>query len=188
VGEFSPWHGIDILLESFPLVLNELKDVKLLLVGSGIMGDKLIEIAKMKGIHSKVVFAGLVHHDTVSDYINSSDICVAPFTKKRNENTGISPLKIYEYLACEKAVISSRIKNLEFLEDNNLGILTEPDNPQMLAESIIYLLNHKELAENMGQNGRIYVEKNHNWLTVADNLYSIFKKLTTSDCVKTIFL
>jgi glycosyltransferase involved in cell wall biosynthesis len=39
------------------------------------------------------------------------------------------------------------------------------------------LLNHKELAENMGQKGRIYVKKNHNWLKVADNLYSLFKNL-----------
>lgn len=177
VGEFSPWHGIDILLESFPLVLNELKNVKLLLVGSGVMREKLIEIAKMRGIQSNVIFTGSVRHDSVPDYINSSDICVAPFIKERNENTGISPLKIYEYLACEKAVIASRIKNLEFLEENNLGILTEPDNSKMLAEAIVRLLKDEKFRNEMGRNGREYVATGHSWDAVSSRVEEVCEKI-----------
>jgi glycosyltransferase involved in cell wall biosynthesis len=57
--------------------------------------------------------------------------------------------------------------NLEFIEDQNTGILVEPENPEELAKAIIKLQKNEKLREEMGKNGREYVVKDHSWEAVA---------------------
>ncbi len=90
---------------------------------------------------------------------------------------GLSPLKIYEYLSCEKPVVSSRISNLEFIEQQQAGILVEPENPEELAKAVIKLLKDKELRESMGKNGREYVVKNHSWEAIGRKVADVCENL-----------
>jgi len=73
----------------------------------------------------------------VPEYINASNVCVVP---KIPLKSGHSPLKLYEYMACGKPVVASRISGFEILEQNNAGILVEPENPEKLAKAILKLL------------------------------------------------
>ncbi len=77
----------------------------------------------------------MMDYEVVPFLINLADICVAPFISKRNEKTGVSPLKIFEYMACGKPVIASRIKGLEFLEAGRAGRLTEPGDASRFGRS-----------------------------------------------------
>ena len=40
----------------------------------------------------------------------------------------------------------------EFIEDGKNGLLIDPENPEELAEKIIYLLNKPELGKMLGEN------------------------------------
>jgi len=177
VGELSPWHGVEYLIESLPFIIQKFHNIKLLIIGDGPMKKTLVSVGKNNNVLSNIIFTGVVPHEEVPYYINASDVCVAPFVKKRNEKTGISPLKIYEYLACEKPVISSRIKNLEFIQRESVGALVEPEKPLELANAIIHLLNNEKLRYQMGKNGRIYVETNHSWKIAAKKLNMVCEEV-----------
>jgi glycosyltransferase involved in cell wall biosynthesis len=166
IGNLAPWQGVEYLIQSTPAILKEIPNTKVLIIGDGIMKKELMERAVKTGVSENFIFTGSVPYEEVPKYINASDVCVAPFIRARNERIGLSPLKIYEYSACGKPVVSSRIPNLEFIEENNAGILVEPENPEELAKAIIKLLEDKKLGGEMGRNGREYVVKNHSWEVV----------------------
>jgi radical SAM superfamily enzyme YgiQ (UPF0313 family) len=173
VGHLVPWQGIEYLIQAAPPILASCPNTNFLIVGDGIMKDKWIRQAKELGVNNKFIFTGNVPYEKVPLYINASDVCVAPFIKKRNMKIGLSPLKIFEYLACEKPIVSSNIPNLEFIEQQNVGILVRPEDPEELAQSIIKLMKDKKLREEMGKNGRVYVAKNHNWEAIGRKIAQI---------------
>lgn len=167
IGGLVQWQGLEYLIQSAPLILKEFQNTKFLIVGDGQMKEELMELVAKTNVSDNFVFTGAVPYEEVPKYINVSDVCVAPFVRARNEKIGLSPLKIYEYAACEKTIVASRMPNLEFIEDQNTGILVEPENPEELAKAIIKLQKNEKLREEMGKNGREYVVKNHSWETVA---------------------
>ncbi|MGB6874138.1 MAG: glycosyltransferase family 4 protein [Dehalococcoidia bacterium] len=167
VGHLWQVQGVEYLIKAMPRILEECPNTQLLIVGSGQTKEELVKVAQQVGVSSNVLFTGRVPYQRVPLYINASDICAAPFIKARNERSGVSPLKLCEYLACQKPVVASNLSGLEMLEQNNAGILVEPEAPGALAKAIIRLLQDPDCRKQMGENGRKYVVKNRSWESVA---------------------
>ncbi len=163
VGNLAPWQGVEYFIQAASSILALCPDARFLIVGDGSMKNKWMRQAEKVGVNNEFIFTGSVPYEQVPLYINASDVCVAPFIKKRNMKIGLSPLKIFEYLACEKPAVSSQIPNLEFIEQQKAGILVKPEDPEELAKAVIKLLKDETLREEMGKNGRKYVIKNHSW-------------------------
>lgn len=74
-------------------------------VGRAAKMDSFYSLLENKG---NVKFVGEVPHNSIPAYIQSFDICILPY--RLNEySKGINPLKLLEYLACGKVVISSPV-------------------------------------------------------------------------------
>ena len=172
-GILAAWQGVEYLIRSVPYILEECPESKFVIVGDGPMKQGLIKLAKEVGASDRVAFTGRVPYDKVPLYINASNTCVAPFIRERNEKIGVESLKIYEYAACGKAIVTSKLPGLEFIEQHKLGILVEPDSPQELAKAIIKLLQNPELRRQMGENGRKHVVENHSWESVAKRVTEV---------------
>ena len=82
-------------------------------------------------------------------------------------------MKIYEYGASAKPIVASKLPGLEFIKENNAGILVEPENPQSLANAIVKLLKDPELRKQMGENGRKCVVEDHSWESVAKRVAKV---------------
>lgn len=178
VGNLAPWQGVEYLLRAIPLIVEENPKTKILIVGNGILREKLESLTKELDIRRNVIFTGTVPYENVPEYINISDVCVAPFIRTRNESMGLSPLKLYEYLACEKPVVASDIRGVgTLLENSNSGISVTPDNPNELAGAIIKLLKDKQLREQMGTNGREIVVNNCSWENTANKTIKVFESI-----------
>lgn len=167
VGHLFPWHGLEYLIKSAPLILKELPDTKFLIVGDGMMKLELMMMVEKLNLQDKFIFKGSVPYDKVPAYINASDICVVLTIPLKS---GCSPLKLYEYLACARPVVASRVDGVELLEKNCAGLLVEPKNPEMLANAVIRLLKDENLRNEMGKNGREIVMKEHSWYVVAKKI------------------
>ncbi len=174
VGNFAAWQGLEYLIKSVPHVLKECPDAHFLLVGDGALKERLESMVKDIGVSDKVLFTGMVPYQDVPYYINASDVCVAP---KLPLKSGYSPLKLCEYLSCEKPVIASRISGFEILEDHQMGLLVPPEDEVALAQAIVKLLKSASLREIMGSNGRKYVMVNRSWESVAKKTVQIFEDL-----------
>jgi len=94
-----------------------------------------------------------VGYEDIPFLINIADIGVAPFILKRNSKTGVSPLKVFEYMACGKPVVASRIEGLGFVEAEGAGRLTEPGDVENLEEALFDLFTDSQKRINMGRKG-----------------------------------
>lgn len=177
VGSLNKLQGLEYLVQSLPLILDQCPNTQILIVGDGSIKEQLYKLAKKTGVSNKIIFTGMVHYQEVPRYINASDICVAPMVKERNQRIGLSPLKLCEYLACGKPVVASRISGLEILEKYNCGYLINPESPEELAQAIIKLLRDPILRQNMGENGRKYVLENRSWESVAKKVSATFENI-----------
>ena len=134
----------------------------------------MIEIASETGVLDKFTFTGRVPYESVHEYINASDVCVAPFIKDRNSKIGLSALKTYEYLACGKPIVASNIAGVKDLLDlSGGGISVPPEIPGDLANAVVELISDQNIRNTMGERGRKYVIENHSWDGVAREILDI---------------
>jgi glycosyltransferase involved in cell wall biosynthesis len=178
VGGLAPWHGVEYLIEASSLILNEVPDTRILIIGDGPMKYILREQVNNLGLSDYVIFTGNVPHEKIPFYINSSDICVAPFTVGRNTKTGLSPLKIYEYLACGKPVIASDLPGVrDIINKSHGGWLVEPQNARALGKAIVQILTYGNTHVAKPEELSKYIEDHYSWDLVAKKTEEIFNKM-----------
>lgn len=174
VGHLAAWQGVEFLIHSAPFILDKCPEVRFLVVGDGVMRNKLMDIASEIGLSDKFIFTGRVPYENVPVYINAADVCVAPFIKERNSKIGLSALKTYEYLACGKPIVASSIPGVKDLIDlSGGGISVSPENPEALANAVVKLISDEKMRNTMGEQGRKYVVENHSWDGVARKILDI---------------
>ena len=176
VGHFFPWDGIEHLIEAAPSIIEQIKNIRFLIVGHGIWGDHLPALVRQKGLEKYFIFTGKVPWEKLYLYVNAFDVATAPYSKDINLQSGRSSLKILEYFACNKPVVASRtsvIPEVVDLGERQLGITVQPEDPNALASAILRLLKDKGLKGKMGKGGRAYVEKERSWKIVAQKTQGI---------------
>lgn len=175
VGNLAPWQGVEYFIKSTPEILDKHPNTRFLIIGDGVLKKKLVKLAEQIGTSDKFIFSGSIPYEKVPLYINATDVCVAPFLgSERNAKLGFSALKLFEYMACGKPLITTSVVEIkEEIIDNKTGIIIEPDNPTMLAKSIIYLLEHSTIRIQMGENGRKFVIERHSWDNVAKRVVDV---------------
>lgn len=173
IGKLEPWQGVEYLIKAAPLILERFDGTMFLIVGDGLMYYELAGMIEKLGLRNRFTFAGEISHEDVPMYINATDVCV---TLKKALRTGFSPLKLYEYMACEKPVIASKVEGFEVLEERGAGSLVSPEDSREVSEAIINLLSSPELQKCLGTNGREAVLEEFSWRTVAERLITIFEE------------
>jgi len=176
VGNLAPWQGIEYLVKAAPSILSCFPDCRFLIVGDGVMKNELLKLSRELGVDDSFIFTGVVAYDRVPMYINASDICTAPFIFARNAKIGLSPLKLYEYMACGKPVVASDISGVsDALEASEGGVPVCPENPGALAEAVVKLLRDPDLRNKLGSKGLSYVTENYSWYSVAKQVDRVCK-------------
>jgi glycosyltransferase involved in cell wall biosynthesis len=179
VGNFTSWQGLHTLVESAPMVLKTFPDTLFLLVGDGPLRESLTSRIESLGIASSFSLVGKVPNTEVPDYINASDVCVAPFIRARSETIGLSPLKLYAYMSCAKAIVASDVPGVgDLLKEHDCGAVVKPDDPTSLAEGIKRLLRDDDLRYAIGNRARRVVVKSYSWERVSAQIGQL--------CVRTI--
>ena len=163
VGNLAPWQGVNILIESALQLLSNEKDLKFLIVGEGFLRDSLQKRVFGSGYEEKFIFTGMIKYEDIPILINIADICVAPFISRRNRVTGVSPLKVFEYMACGKPVICSRIEGLEFVEVEGVGRLIDPEDVIGLEKELYRLAKNPRERMRMGQKGFKVAHEKFSW-------------------------
>ena len=178
VGSFRPWVGLDTLIEALSMIKRKGYDkIRCILVGDGGLMGNLKEIVKQHNLQEEVIFTGGIRYEEVALFINSFDVCLAPFKRKRNLRIGLSPLKLYEYLACARAVIASRLEGIsEVIDDGKCGYLFEPDVVEDLAARIIESYRERDKLIELGNNGRTLIEKMFSWEGTTRRVESVLRE------------
>jgi glycosyltransferase involved in cell wall biosynthesis len=157
VGTLQKRHRTEMLLRG---AAEADRDVSILIVGDGPERSRLEAVANRLDIGETIQFVGAVAHSEVNRYISACDICYGVVDPERPSN----PIKLYEYLACERPVITSRTDELEFIQRENFGATLDTLSPESIKTGIEQLgaLSATERQE-MGHRARNYIQNNHTW-------------------------
>jgi len=164
IGSCYPYHGIEYLIQAAPLVLKEFPDVRFIIAGDGSARKSWQSLTAELDLTDKFIFPGMIPTAEAPIWINAFSIGVAPWHKKYMDDIGFSPIKLFDYMACSKPVVVSRIKGVtEIVEKNQCGFAIDTENPEIFAEYLLILLHDQDLPESMGKRGREGILRDHTW-------------------------
>ncbi len=151
VSRFAGFKRIDRLIDAFSHFCQHKSDVRLLLVGDGILMESLKKQVQDLKIQQKVYFAG--YRQQVNPWLNRMDVCVIA---SENEPFGIVAL---EALAMGKPVIV-------FADGGGLTEIIGPLNKKNIVQDVPDLINRlndyyqdRTLALSEAEKNRRYVKK-----------------------------
>jgi glycosyltransferase involved in cell wall biosynthesis len=165
VGSMFPYHGVDILINAFSKALKHHTNIKLMIVGDGvIMGDLKTQVASL-GIEDDVIFTGKIPHNEVFNYINMMDICIMA-----KSNWYGSPVKIFEYGLMNKPIIAPNTAPVLDVMVNKVDALIINDNETELSSAIQQLLDDSELSSSLATTFHSKVLELYTWEHAAKNI------------------
>ncbi|MFQ5787331.1 MAG: glycosyltransferase family 4 protein [Thermodesulfobacteriota bacterium] len=181
-GAFGRHRGLDIAIKMMPLLIKQIPDVRLVIIGPISPGEESIrqeleELAKQLNITENVVFTGPLEFEEMLSYLNLSDICLIPF--KRNSHTDtIVPHKLFEYMSQAKPVVTTNVKAVrQIVDSEKCGIVVSAENPLEMAEATVMLYNNPSYAAELGKQGRKAVETKYSWRRGATAFSEVLHRL-----------
>ena len=91
---------------------------------------------------------------------------------------GISPNKLFEYFASSKPILFYGNTVSDYVADANSGISVPAGDITRLKDACLRLYNMSvEEREQLGRNGRNYVEKNFDWKILANKVDEIIENV-----------
>jgi glycosyltransferase involved in cell wall biosynthesis len=173
VGSFAPWHDLATLIQAFAVVCQR-HDARLLIIGDGDSRPALEQETRQCGIESRVTFVGSLAHPLVPSHIAAMDVAVAPYP--RIEPFHFSPMKVIEYMAAGRAVVTVALGELESLvAGGERALAYEPGDVASLARAIDQCLADDALRAKLGVSAREWVQRERSWSGNARRIVQIFQ-------------
>lgn len=130
-GSLQKSLGVDILVDAFEKIREEMPDARLLLVGRLSAGRRDMPDIKKKGV---IWFDALKQEDVVLA-INAADVAIMP--SPSNEFTKYCfPYKCVEYMACNTPIAATGLSDVKLMLKDYQSSLCAPDNPNDLCKKI----------------------------------------------------
>jgi glycosyltransferase involved in cell wall biosynthesis len=182
VGTFQTWHGLESLLDALEKLAREFPSLRALLVGPYF--GPVREKARSMGLLGRCVFTGPVAYEDVAGYVNACQVMVAPYDPRRSRirsERGIgSPLKVLEYMACGKPVVTSDLEPTNRIPGlGNAALLVPPGDSGAITGALRTLFLDPGLANRMGLAGRMLVEQGYSWRKFASGLHGILEDVAS---------
>lgn len=145
------------------------KDVKFLIVGDGPERKELEKLTEKLDLKGRVDFLG--NREDVGRILSLSDVFVL------STNWEGQPLVILEAWASKKPVVASNVHGVkDLVENGKTGLLFRHKDPADLANKIDYLLDNKEVAKRMGENGYNLVKSKYTTSIMSENYQMLYKE------------
>ncbi|MBB4091152.1 glycosyltransferase family 4 protein [Salinibacter ruber] len=126
---------------------------------------------------NNVLFHGYVPHSKTDKYRQACDVLIAPYQKEAVGSGGMniaswmSPLKIFEYMAAGKPIVSSDLPVLrEVLTHGENAWLCAPEEPAEWVEALAHLRDHPEIRKQLGEQARREFKEKYTWVARAEKV------------------
>ena len=138
-------------------------EIEFSVIGSIEEMSELKDLTHKLKLRDRIYFHPVVPHKEIPDYISRMDLGILPFPDWPGWNTS-SPIKLFEYLACGKPVIVTKIPALfNLLEGKNFAFWADTSSPKDLSKAILNALSSKKHFKKLGREARDFILKNYSW-------------------------
>jgi glycosyltransferase involved in cell wall biosynthesis len=194
VARLSREKGIDILIRAWPTVVQQEKDLKLIILGNGPLEEELKTLCKALGVAESVEFGGMVQDP--KERLRDADLFVLP---SRAEGLSNALLEAMSHgLPCIATNVGGNVELFggdnhnkimfgEFMTGRN-GLLVNPDDVEALSEAMVYFIRNRVEREEMGNQGRVHIGKNYSIDLIVDKYIALYQRALSrsSSCVGSV--
>ena len=162
-GSLTPGKGLDLIAR----IAKIRPDYGFHILGGE--SDRVMAL-NQKNIFSNVYFYGHRDHGEVFSFLRSFDVCVAPYQNRalvktaKNTARWISPMKIFEYMAAKRPIISSNLPGVNnILRHEHDALLLPPFDENKWALALDLLKNDKQFAQTLSDNAYETLSAKYTW-------------------------
>ncbi len=151
-------------------VLQVYPNVKLVIIGTGPLKDRLINISKELGVSNNVLFLGF--QNNITEWLNIFHLYILSSLRED------CSLSLLEAMAMAKPVVVTSVGgNPELVIKNVTGKLVPPMDVEKLGKEILWMINNYEVAQKMGVQGRERIEKYFSANKVIPRILELYNEL-----------
>jgi len=172
LGQLNGAQYTDMFLDAAAQIKVKHPYARFLIVGTGERAAALKRAAEEKDVAAVVTFLGYVSHEEVPDYVSAADIAVACFEDNRITRCK-SPLKIVEYMAAGKAIVASKVGEVQTML-RDVGMLVKAGSSSALADGIDRLIEDPVLRTTLGDQARARSVALYNWKRTTDTIETAY--------------
>jgi glycosyltransferase involved in cell wall biosynthesis len=179
IGDTGIRRGLKTAIKSIKLIKNQIKNIKLVIVGKNSSDPILKKIVKDLQIESCVDFLGWKDQSLFQSYILSSDICISPLHRNLHHDTTYAN-KIFQYMSLGKPLlVSDAIAQRRLVEKNNTGLVHKEKDAQDFSEKVLTLYKNEKLRIELGNNGKEFIENKFSWEQTSKKLVHLYDNLNS---------
>jgi glycosyltransferase involved in cell wall biosynthesis len=154
VGSLIERKGISFLLQAFSRACADRPSIRLRIIGSGPLRKKLRQQAAQLGLRERVEFVGFVQPSELPREYARADVFVLPSLE---DTFGVV---VVEAMASGTPVICSPLAGVSaYLQNGRDAFIVDPNDPDLLAERIVDLLDDEALRARFAGRGREIAEQ-----------------------------
>ena len=172
-GHMYPGRGVSLILE----IASRLPQFSFLLVGGDPHGVRDIQVKLGERKLVNVFLTGFVPNTDLPEYQAACDVLLMPYQRMVSASSGgdigrfLSPMKLFEYLACGRVIISSDLPVLSEVLNASNAILLPPEKPNLWVSALLDLKENHIRRETLSSNAR-RDSKAYSWESRAARIFS----------------
>lgn len=168
VGVINEWVDLKPVMSALK-DLRKFMRIKLIIVGDGERVDEFKKITQDYEISDHVIFKGKLPYHKVVECMSLMDVCfISRKTTKDSQNS--HPIKLFEYMALEKPVISTPLAGVQNLVGD---MVFYASNSSEIKKRVCFLHENEDLKNEIGKRNREFIVDNYNW----DKISAKFDKM-----------
>ena len=169
VGRLSITKRVDILIDAVKILVEQGKNVKLLIVGGGFLKNSLEKLAAQKNLVNFIEFKGIVNSQQMPQLYQNNDLYVSATMQEGMSNA------MLEAMACGLPIITTPCEGIdELIKDN--GIVVKEESADAVAKAILELVTNTEKMESMSRAARKHSE-NFTWKSISQVYLEFYQKI-----------
>tara|TARA_Y100000814_G_scaffold210583_1_gene156118 strand:- start:891 stop:2069 length:1179 start_codon:yes stop_codon:yes gene_type:complete len=175
ISALDPRKGHTLLIKAAQNVIKHDVDTHFLIVGDHPKNqtkykNHLIKLVDELGLNDHITFTG--YQNDIHKILNSIELLIQPSV------TDAGPLVPLESMSCGIPVIATDVGgNPEEILHGHTGLIIPPDDPLVLSQSIVKLLQDKDLMLKMRHNARKWTKTKFDSRLLTDTIENIYDEI-----------
>ena len=162
-GNFRRRHNIPLLIKAFQKL--SVDNCYLVIIGTG---SEELELSyremAAQSRQNQIIFTGAINFNEMPSYLSACDILAATLTPEIGKHPYCSPIKLFEYMAVGRAIVASRLGQIEdVIKDGETGLLFTYDSVGELTQVLSRLVRDKTLRIDLGLAARKAAVEKFSW-------------------------
>lgn len=172
IGTLAGWQGLEVLLHASVILREKIPYCRVQIVGDGPDLPKLKRLAILLRLQETVCFVGKVPYKQIPVYIGASCVCVGTFPGNRGNLHTISALKILNYLACGRPVVTNEMDEMASdIVQAEAGFSVHPDDDKALASALATLLTEDTAKwKERCNRAKALIDRTRTWTGIAEKI------------------